>query len=348
MTTHTNKPGGVRCGAGISMMLILAGCGGGDSGNDSQALAITSANAASVTAKVFDTSFNVAGVGTNSAAIAAASLAPLADNGDRRRFKLPDLINENLQKTILTQPASPAMAAAIVSGREVACEISGNFNYTWNDKDDNNQLSVGDNISGLYNNCADLPGVSISGGLSYALNALTGDPSLPLTAWSTSETISFDQLRITEGNETRTLHGNGLSFTSSTHDGVSYSYSLSGATLNLTDAQDTSTLSNFALFDTEDENTLAYTLHVRGIVSSAKLDGSVSFATTQLFKGTDNGTPTEGRMTIHGAKINGASPSGITLTAMSGDDVRLEIDTSGDGVADETIDTTWSQLGIAQ
>ena len=105
----------------------------------------------------------------------------------------------------------------------------------------------------------------------------------------------------------------------------------------------TETVTNFSTSQTVDTSVQPepYTLSASGTVNSTALSGSVTYTTTVTFQGAGGGYPFAGEMLLTGA--NGAT---IRLIALDETNVRIETDTDGDGVVDDTEDTTWDDIAI--
>lgn len=333
-------------GRGLSvggMIVALVGCGETEE-NPKAPIAINSANAKLVVGKLAEMNGLVAGVGTSSGQAVAANLtSPSTHVGPS--FNLVRFALTGVQQVITDPPSNPPHAAQLIAVDDRPCEVSGSVGYTWNDKDNNNALTVNDEVSGSFSQCVDSTNTTVNGKFSFTLHGIIGDPATALSAWWLTASLNLDQLRVADGSKSWTFNAKSLSLTTSTPDGVVYTGSLSGATLDVTGPQDTTTLGNFNYQFTDDQNTLAYTLQGSGSMSSTQLGGRVTFLSLAMFQGTGDGFPTAGSMKIKGAKHAGASVSSVTFTAMGGNSVSLTIDTTGDDVADDTINTTWGELG---
>jgi hypothetical protein len=81
-----------------------------------------------------------------------------------------------------------------------------------------------------------------------------------------------------------------------------------------------------------------YTQTSSGTLNSTLLSGVVSYATPVDFEGSGLDYPDVGEFLVTG------SNSSSRLTAIDNVNVRIDIDTDGNGTTDETIDTTWAAL----
>src|SRR3569832_2368606 len=288
----------------------------------------------------------VTGVGTSSGQAVAANLTASSGTRTAPTFNLAHFALDRVQKVMVFLPAPPAVAAQLVSVNDQACDVSGNVSYTWNDKDNNSVLSVDDEISGSFTQCVDFPNTTVNGKFSFTLHGLIGDPTLALSAWWLSASLAFDQLRVTEGAKSWTFNTRKKRQNTTTHNNETNTNTQTRTTLDVAGAQDTTTFGNFSYQFTNDRNTLASTLQGSGALVRTQLNGRVAFLPLTMFEGSGNDFPTAGSMKINGAKHADATVSSGTFTASGGNNVTLAIDTSGDGVADDTSNTTWGVLGL--
>lgn len=332
---------------GAGACVLLAGCGETELNPKGQPLQLTSSNAQIAVAKVADATKIMTGAGGGGGRALAANLAPASPERDSpSHFNVADLAGSTLQKLFAAAPTRSTVASQLVSVNAAPCAVSGSFSYTWNDKDNNGQLSVNDEISGTLNQCVEEPGLALNGGIAFIINDLIGNPAAPLTAWWLSATLDFNQIRVSEGSKSWSLNGRHLSFTSSTADGITYNGSLSGAALGIEGPQGGTTLGTFIFEYAHDKNTLAYSTHGTGTLVNDQMGGRVTFLSLQLFKGIGTGNPTEGSMQIFGAKNTDGTARNIVFTATGGDNVRIDVDANGDHQVEEFFLTTWTAMGV--
>lgn len=345
MGFRKNTGGAIGRGVGVCGMIVaLVGCGETEE-NPKAPVAINSANAKLVVGKLAEMNGLVAGVGTSSGQAVAANLtSPPTHIGPG--FNLVRFALTGVRQVIADPPAAPPHTAQLIAVNDRPCEVSGSVSYTWNDKDNNNALTVNDEVSGSFSQCVDSTNTTVNGKFSFTLHGIIGDTATALSAWWLSASLNLDQLRVAEGSKSWTFNAKSLSLTASTSDGVVYTGALSGATLDVTSSQDAVTFGNFNYQFTDDQNTLAYTLQGSGDMASTRIGGRVAFLSLAMFQGTGDDFPTAGSMKIKGAKNADATVSSVTFTAMGGNNVSLAIDATGDDVADDTINTTWGELGL--
>lgn len=208
------------------------------------------------------------------------------------------------------------------------CPDGGTIRVTFNDNDDDEQLSGGDSLSIRYDDCN-------SGGF-----VTDGTMSWSLGTWSESSfsmTISYSGFSMSGGGESLSMSG-GITM-SAEQIGTTISYSLTNTYFTMSDGVETATISNLDHSVSYDSATNAYSYAVNGTLDSTDIGGSITYATLTTFEGTGTNAPYVGQL-----KVTGADDTSVTLTALDEINVRIELDTDGDGATDVTIDTTWAEL----
>ena len=312
--------------------------GGGDGGNvtaSSAPVAISATNAEAVAAASYKTTAGLEGGGSG----AAASL-PLGAVIQTESASI-DPVDVLLSQIKTAHQRVSASATTTLTGVAVSetmtCPTSGSMIMTVDDADNNGQLSTGDSVSFSASNCV-ANGSTMNGSVSINVVTVSGDPDMNLSPYSMQFTLQANNFTITEGAETVALNG-GMTMSESTSDGVLFSHSISGGSIQVTEGGVAASLSNFSIEATEDINTQAYTLDLNATVSSSELGGSVTIVTDTVFQGIDPDEPSFGQATI-----TGANNSSVKLIATGANTVRLEIDEDGNGTAETFIDTTWDAL----
>jgi hypothetical protein len=83
-----------------------------------------------------------------------------------------------------------------------------------------------------------------------------------------------------------------------------------------------------------------YTSSASGTLDSTQLAGIIRYSTPVIFSGFDSDYPSSGEFLVSGAG------SSLRLIAIDNVNVTIELDTNGDGTVDETLQTTWVELGV--
>ena len=334
MSKRTNY---VNAAVFVSVSVLLGACGGGGGGSDSVTtssapVTISAANAEAVAAASYKTTAGLEGSGSGTTGFLTGVVTQTASPG----IDLVDVLISQV-KTI-PQRASVNAAGSltgVVVSETIACAISGSMTITFDDADNDQQLSDGDSMSFSANDCTE-DGMIMSGGVSMNNVSVIGDPlSAPHSMQLSMQANNFT---VTEGVESIALNG-GMTMAESTNDGVLFTHSITGSSIQVTEGGVSAGLSNFSIEATEDHNTMAYTLDLNATVSSSELGGSVTIVTDTVFAGIEPNEPSSGQATI-----TGANNSRVTLIAMGADNVRLEIDEDGNGTAETFVDTTWGAM----
>ena len=332
MSKLTNKLNSVLL---LSAAAALAACGGGSGGGSDSAasadpVAISSDNAPQVAGAAYNASGSLEGAGLGGAGFLTGAVTETSGGGI-------DMVEVIIAQLKASQAWFANHAAALVTGAVVTatenCTDGGSLSFTLNDADDNQDLSTGDSLSATFSSCSEA-GTVLNGVISINNVVISGDPlSFP---YSLQLTIQANNFSVTENSEIASLNG-AMTLSQSTGDGVSFTNTISGTSMALTETGGSATLSAFQLSSTE--NGSAYTLDMNATVSSSEIGGAVTIVTDATFQGVEPNDPFTGQATI-----TGANNSSVTLIAVDSVNVTLEVDADGDGIPEETIPTTWDAL----
>ncbi|MGI9321757.1 MAG: hypothetical protein ACR2O5_10115 [Thiogranum sp.] len=336
MSKHTNY---VNAAVFVSVSALLGACGGGGGGGgggnvtaSSAPVTISATNAEEVAAASYKTTAGLEGSGSGATGFLTGAVTQTTSPG----IDLVDVLISQAKTIPQLASANPAGSlTGVVVSETIDCFNSGSMSITFDDSDNDQQLSTGDSMSFAANNCTE-DGMIMNGSVTMNNVSVSGDPvSAPHSMQLSMQANNFT---ITEGAETIALNG-GMTIAESTNDGVLFTHSITGSSIQVTEGGVSAGLSNFSIEATEDNNTLAYTLDLNATVNSSELGGSVTIVTDTVFAGIDPNEPSSGQATI-----TGANNSRVTLIVMGSDNVRLEIDEDGNGTAETFIDTTWGAL----
>ncbi len=327
-----------------SAIAVLAACGGGGGGNGggstsvvtaSAPVTVTAANAPKVAGATFEATDDLSGGGGGVAGVFAAS----ADGTQSAGTNLLDALLTRIRRTpgLLSSGTSGVRAAAVVQINGQPCD-SGTFSGSFNDTDNSQDLSTGDSLSVTSSSCI-FDGVVMSGSLTVDNVVITGGFTNDVAPFSFSFRIRTSNLSVTVDGETVLMNGD-VTLQELTSDNVTFTSSFNGNGIKIVTSSDTLILTDFVINEIENKASGAYTISVNGTISSSGIGGSVSVTTNVPFTGVGTLDPTGGEATCVGA--NGTS---VKLIANAdGNTVQLQIDTNGDGTADNTIDETWANL----
>jgi hypothetical protein len=265
---------------------------------------------------------------------------------------LPDVAGPFIPTAIVGRPAAAkaplsraigdAVRRGITSARAIEttsedtinCSLGGAITITTNIANEGT-LTEGDVISLVFDACTEEDG-TLDGAVDLTMTSVTGDIANP--PFSVGMDISIDQVSLVQGDSFVSADG-GLGATLSSETPQDLGLLLSGTSLTTVVDSDTITLSDFIIDEIDDLDTGQYTLTLEGTFDSEAL-GTYDFATTTNFVGASGDFPSEGELVITGAEDTSAH-----VIALDNVSVVIELDTDGDGEADESIDTTWSDVG---
>ena len=278
--------------------------------NDSAALPITDGNAQDITAAVLE---------------AITSTVEIVD--------ILDVIG--LPVTASAKSGVSNAVVMAVSTETVLCD-TGEVTVTWNDADDNFELSTGDSFDIVFVVCffADTDTL-IDGPVSLTNLVVTGDPLNQIAPWGLSLTIGFENLAGPGG----VIFGD-LDLALNSEDNVVVDLSLATASLTSATFVGIETLSDYVLAETIDLNALVQVIKTSGTFASTLLEGAVVFETLQDFVIMADDNPSAGQLLISDVS------SSVLVTVLDNINVQLEIDIDLDGAIDRTIVVTWTDLDI--
>ncbi|NIS91358.1 MAG: hypothetical protein GTN98_15045 [Woeseiaceae bacterium] len=309
----------------VSMGLVLcASCGGGGGGGaapaptptpppNPMALPITADNAQDITEVVLES------------VIATIDIVDFADV-----VGLPALGSSN-------------QGIAKLTVRDIYIQITscdtGEVTVTWNDADDNLELSTGDTLDADFDMCflAD-SGTTLDGAVSFTNIVVVGEPEF-VTPWRLAMTFSFDNLTGMDSSGTSIIDGS-LNVDIASDDNVVIELSVSTPALTAQDSGMSVTLSDYLLTQLINVSTSEQRISADGTLTSTELEGSVSFETQQDFVIFGDDNPSSGQMLIADAN------SSVLVTVLDNLSVQLEIDLDRDGTIDQTIVVTWTELDV--
>jgi hypothetical protein len=307
---------------GLVLPITMAACGGGGGGSvatppppvNTAALPITGNNAQDVTESVLD---------------AVSSSTNLIDITDV--VGLP-VIGSPGQGT--TKPAFGDVLTQVT-----ACD-TGEMTTTWNDADNNLQVSTGDTFDAQFTMCfLQDPGVTLDGASIIDNLVVTGDPANQVVPWGLAATFGYVELTATDAENTVIINGD-LDLDMSSDDNVIINASAGSALLSAEVNGVNESLSEYLVAHVIDQNTLMSTISADGIYASDVLEGSVTFETIEGFVLMGDENPSSGQLLISDTN------SSVRVTALDNLNVQLDIDFDLDGTIDETIVVTWAELDI--
>lgn len=325
---------GYRIGIVLAATL-LAACGGGDSGGGNSGggesfapLGITRSNAGQVASEAYAAGdFAVLGATSTTNMVTFSASAVSSSNFNLRRFA--DSYLQRLHKRGSSQWVTPQQ----VWNDVWPCSGGGTLTDTWNDADNDGRDSAGDSYTTTYSNCVE-GGVTMNGGVTATLATLVGNT---FGDYQISGSFSFNNLAVSYSGLSVGING-GMSYSAS-RTGSNVSVTLQIPLLTTTSPSGSSTIANATLQYSFNESTFAYSYTITATLSGTSIGGQVTISTLTPFAGTAPGYPVSGSL-----RVTGAGGSSVTITAIGGGNVRLDVDSNGDGVVDSSSTMTWAAL----
>ncbi len=323
----------------LALIASLAACGGGSSGAvpsiPTNLVALDGANAQGVTGavvRVSDTTYNFGKTG--SAVVGGVSVSALA-----QAFSLAKLAQwQLLMLKGMASPLSVTGVGTLASNKAPCDNNQGTVTVTNSTVGDNSAPTVGDSYSVSFAGCFIKDTQStLNGSLTMSIVSFTGDP-LTDPSWSMAATFKFANLSSTGVNGASTLSG-GYSFTLTTGDSITYNGIIQSDSFTETRGQLVEGLRKLAVNYSVDSANQEYTLSLHGLYGSTDLNGAVNFDSETPFDGIGKDWPNKGKL-----KVSGAGNTSVTLLTVSNNSVQLGVDSTGDGVADNTLSANWVSL----
>lgn len=344
--------------ASLGVVLLVAGCGGGDDGTSSgttiptAAVQITPANAPAVAKGAVTPAQGMAKTGSGMAGVVGI----VARTTGRSRSVL-DISLAKFAQVRGMQLAPAAGVVGVIAGLPMTFPCSpsqgiggGTMTVDMQDHGMMGTVDAGDVFVMSLINCND--GISTeNGSLAFAITGLnggamggTGAPGAPLTA---SFTLTFSNFTSKDNasNLTDSINGD-ISFTTS-DDGTNTTGTMFGTSLRMDSSVDGAFLMTSYNFSFTEANvpTLStpFSFSVTMNIASVVANGSVTIATPTPFTGHGSGDPTAGVMVI-----TGANNSTLTLTALP-DGLTVQMVVDDDGAAGPhtpvtLTNTTWDAI----
>ena len=310
-----------------SAALLLASC------NDSKlnveeapgtgSYPLTSANAEATAAAAFTTAMNSVGLADVGGVIGVSATAPGTNNKASANRQYSGFLLNVLQKIPFGPDVYPCNSSGTIT-------ISG-------DVADPFTLTAGDVFNIDANACDDGLGEVLDGLLSMTITEFSGD--LFQQMYLLAMNASLTALQVTTATDVISNSGD-TAVRLDTTAAPFISASVSGISMTTSSMSSSETLRNYETVQTVDAGAQSYpyTLTSSGVLDSTLLSNTVVFSTPVPFAGFDIDYPNSGEMLLQ------AGSSTARLVALNNIDVRIDIDSDGNGSVDESILTTWAAL----
>ena len=198
-------------------------------------------------------------------------------------------------------------------------------------------LTADDTFTVVYTLCDEGTGEVVDGLVEFTVGDFTGE--LLAGAYMLSMDAVVTNLQVLTGTDTLTSTGD-ATVTLDTMVSQFVEAGTSGTSMTTDSNASSATIMSFQSHQTLDGNqqNLPYTISASGRLDTTKLGGIVSYSTPVEFSGAGTDFPSEGVLLVEGTN------SLARLTAVDNVSVTIELDINGDGVTDETVNTTWVDL----
>ena len=313
----------------IASSLLIAGCSSGGSDDSVSSpeltLAITPDNAMEVASISWD------------AALESVEFSDLTDTGlfiggtSGGVSKLNNAI-------AMSAKSNGGSSQAPIPEETIPCEVAGDVTVSGQIADPiTPTLTGGDFFEMDFNNCNDGLGDVIDGLMRMDVDAFNGDLSGAM--FDMTVTLTLDTFQVTSGEDVITSHGD-VTATIDTMNLQSVFTGISGNSMRIDSNSSSESLTNFASSLNVD-GTVQPSLNARsaaGTLASTQLVGAIRYSTPETFENLGEDFPNSGQFLVEGAG------SSMRLIAVDNVEVRIEIDSDGDGTVDATILTTWAEL----
>jgi hypothetical protein len=321
--------------------LILTACGGGG-GDGSHSggtnvptagVSITTNNAKQVGAAAVGSTDTVQGVTAGSGVLTGVSIETSGEASNYSNIILQQLRNLLSQGAFLNSSLTGVLITDVWPCTTGQVNISGNVAVS-------GELNSGDSLTLTFVNCND-GGVVLTGSMTITFTQISAgfDGNPPFTLGITIQLTNF-----TANESGQVIVGNGdMSMLMAEDSSGNETFQLSGNSLSATSGGYSEILTSYA-YNFQFSASGAYSVTMQGTLASTQINGSVSYTTITPFTGNDfvgTGNPTAGELHI----TTSADSSQAWLIAQSdGTNVVIDIDTDGDNVVDNTVNTTWTEM----
>ena len=325
-----------------STLALLSACGGsGDDGSGAQpvgpeGLSITTANETAVTRATVVAGLSVSDIESETN-VGGSGVQPTSLTA--RTHSLATVLHRALAAGVRPRMgiASASVHPAAVSNDTEPCGVSGSITATFNDKDNDQQLSAGDVLTVAFNQCRDTA-TSVYNGTAVVTLA-----TVP-TADQITGSVAFQGLSSVEGGLTSTVNGSLTlseidsdtgSNTTLTAGGDGLAITLASASYNDSVTLQTGMVVTINQVFAANRTSLTF----NGILSAQSFTGGATLTTvTPIVQLDADAFPSSGVIKAQG--LHGT----LLITVMNATTVQLQLDADGDGSYENTTTTPWTSL----
>ncbi len=313
----------------LAVAVLASACGGGSSGFGgaepvSDSFGIDSGNGVAATRHSYEAAIASGGF-AEFGGPAGVSSAPVDGYAVARQALTPEDLALDVISLI---PFGPVVEPCL--GGTGTVSLSGDIASP-------DTLTAGDFFHVEYEVCDDGQGEVIDGIIDLTVTDFSGD--LFLGTYLVAMDAVVDTLTVSTATDELTADGD-ASIALDTSLLPFVATSVSGSRMTQSSNAGTEILTNFQSEQTLDGNQepAPYTMGASGVLDSSLLPGSVTYRTETEFSGFVPGYPDEGTLLVQG------DSSTARLVVVDENNVRVDIDSNGDGTVDHTFDLTWDEF----
>jgi hypothetical protein len=325
-------------------IMMISGCngGGGDSGtpNGSEGnTKINASNAKPIAAAAFASVESVKSLSVSSGVVSGRS-----DGASSSAFNYADFIASQVaavqeQNLLMGRGTSDVETAVISKTLDCQLNIKGDIaNPPW--------LSVGDKLTFTFDSCNYNSEVVVSGGLGITVTQISDNFSVA-PPFDLAVDVVLSDFKVTTNGSSYISNGD-LSLLVAKDPTGNMTVQLNGASLAISldsaSVNNSLALTDFAI-DLKNNVGGDYSLSQQGTLKLIIpfITVGTSFTTNTPFTGNRNtgtGYPTAGELHLTG----GGGSQAWVIAQPDGVNIQIDVDLNGDGNADETLMTTWTEL----
>ncbi len=312
--------------------LLIAGCSGdsqpffpGDGGQlpaPATQLPITATNASAAAKEAYLTAVKSVQV-----ADVALTVGSNITGGVTKPSK-PSVKPGRLTELVLMAPFGPTVLTCTAGG---TVSLSG-------DVASPTTLTVGDTVNLDYSAC-DSGFEVITGRVETTVSEYSENPENPETFRLVLDMLVINY-QVTDITGVETTNGDAGVVIDLTDSPNTLGASVSGTSIVFDDGSSSTTLTNYSTSETFiiGGEALEFTVNTRGTVDTTLLEAPVTYSTPVDLRGLAFEFPSSGELLVTGDN------SSVRVVALDSTNVRLDIDSNGDGEVDISVETTWTDI----
>lgn len=305
----------------------IAACGGGSGGGiggDSPApvagLKIDSSNAQAASKASYDSASSSVEVGTLLTDSGAIAANPAGSMKAAQQFS--KLTDSDIQQALV-----PVTEDCFGGGSyTIDATLANPFTIT-----------PGDSFNIVFSDCDEGLGEVLDGTLDFTIDAISGD--LAGGMYELQVSMNLTDFQVSNDTDVVTSNGDATVVIDTTSSPLVLATS-SGSSLQTVSNTSSDTLRNFSSSQSVNAGLepAPYSWDASGTLDTSRLTDTVTYSTPVTFEGFDLDYPYSGELLVAG------DSSSARIVAIDSVNVRIDIDSDGDGSVDESIETTWAEF----